>query len=200
MPRRFNYTDRQKINRDDVSISLHKERRRTRLRRELQLADYKLDKITPPPQVYVEAYRGAWALWKRFDFGRFGTIRPPDDRSLDEFGVPEGILFRVKVSATGDDALGRLLAEADGIAPRLAGELDSHGQPLIQHVASSEIGDDSGVSISVASCLCSKSMTASQWAWTSPTRSATPRRLCSGGDAANPDAHPDYRARRRRRR
>jgi hypothetical protein len=142
MPRRFNYTNRQKINREDVSIRLRRNGEGLVFDADLRLADYKLDKITPPPQVYVEAYRGASALWKRFDFGRFGTTRPPDDRSLNEFGVPEGILFRVKVSAAGDDTLGRLLAEADRITPRLADEFDSPGQPLIQHVASNEIGDE----------------------------------------------------------
>lgn len=142
MPRRLNYTDRKKINRDDVSIRLHRNGQGLAFDAELRLADYKLDKVAPPPQVYVEAYRGASALWKRFDFGRYGTIQPPSDRSLDEFGVPEGILFRVKVSAAGDDALGRLLAEADAIRPRLPDEQDGHGQPLIQHVAADDIGDE----------------------------------------------------------
>jgi hypothetical protein len=56
--------------------------------------------------------------------------------------VPEGILFRVNVSAAGDDALGRLLAEADAIRPRMPDEQDAHGQPLIQHVAADDIGDE----------------------------------------------------------
>src|SRR4051812_5348630 len=142
MPRRLNYTNRKKINRDDVSIRLHRNGQELVFDADLRLADYKLDKITPPPQVFVEAYRGASALWKRFDFGRYGTVQAPADRSLDEFGVPEGILFRVKVSAADDDALGRLLAEADAVRPRLPDELDAHGQPLIQHMAADDIGDE----------------------------------------------------------
>lgn len=142
MPRRLNYTDRKRIKRDDVSIRLHRNGEGLVFDAALQLTDYKLDRITPPPQVYVEAYRGASALWKRFDYGRYGTIQPPADRSLDEFGVPEGILFRVKVSAAADDTLGRLLAEADGIRPRLPDEQDAHGERLIQHVAADDIGDE----------------------------------------------------------
>lgn len=142
MPRRLNYTGRRRISRDDVSIRMHRNGRGLVFDAVLRLADYKLDNVNPPPHVYVEAYRGASALWKRFDFGRYGTIQPPADCSLDEFGVPEGILFRVKVSAAGDDALGRLLAEADAIRPRMPNEQDAHGQPLIQHVAADDIGDE----------------------------------------------------------
>jgi hypothetical protein len=106
------------------------------------LAEYKLDKISPPPRVYIEACRGASTLWKRFDFGRIGTIHPPEDRSLNEFGVAEGILFRVKVSADEGHILGRLLAEADKIRPRLPEDKEQHGEPLIQHMLADDIGDE----------------------------------------------------------
>jgi len=142
MPRRLNYTGRKKIKRDDVSIRLHRDGNGLSFDADLRLADYGLDKIEPPPLVYVEAYRGASALWKRFEFGHVDTKQKPDDCSLDEFGVPEGILFRVKVSAAAADALGRLLAEADGIRPRLPDERDDHRQPLIQHMPADNIGDE----------------------------------------------------------
>ncbi|MGB7157702.1 MAG: hypothetical protein WBD40_06525 [Tepidisphaeraceae bacterium] len=141
MPRRLNYTGRKKINRADASIRLQRDGDGLSFVADLRLADYKLDQVTPPPRVYVEAYRGASTLWKRFDFGRVGTIQAPEDRSLDEFAVPEGILFRVKVSAEGD-ALGKLLAEADKIHPRLPDEQDDHGLPLIQHVPADDIGEE----------------------------------------------------------
>src|SRR5688572_26183115 len=119
MPRRLNYTNRQKIKRQDVSIRLHRNAQGLSFNADLRLAEYKLDRVTPPPRVFVEAYRSAAALWKRFDFGRVGTVRAPEDCSLNEFGVAEGVLFRVKVSAVGDDTLGRLVAEADAIRPQL---------------------------------------------------------------------------------
>ena len=143
MPRRFNYTNRQKINREDISIRLLQNGPSLSFEADLQLADYKLaNPGAVPPEVFVEAYRGASALWKRFPFGRVGALTPPSDRALDEFGVPEGILFRVKVSATDDADLGRLVADADAIRPKLPDEQDSHGQPLIESVPSADIGDE----------------------------------------------------------
>src|SRR5438093_603771 len=141
MPRRLNYTGRKKINRNDASIRVKRNGDGLVFDADLRLANYRLDEISPPPRVYVEAYRGASTLWKRFEFGRVGTIQPPQDRSLDEFGVPEGILFRVKVSAEGE-SLGKLLAEADAIRPRLPDEQDEHGQPLIEHMPADDIGDE----------------------------------------------------------
>jgi hypothetical protein len=141
MPRRLNYTGRKKINRADAAIRLHRNGQRLAFDADLRLADYKLDRVSPPPRVYVEAYRGASTLWKRFDFGRFGALQPPEDRSLEEFETPEGILFRVKVSAEGD-TLGKLLAEADAIQPRLPDEQEGQGQPLIEHIAADDIGDE----------------------------------------------------------
>jgi hypothetical protein len=140
MPRRLNYTGRKKINRPDASIRI---RRSDGLAfdADLRLSGYRLEQVTPPPRVYVEAYRGASTLWKRFDFGRIGTLQPPADRSLDEFGVAEGILFRVKVTAEGD-ARGKLLAEADRIRPRLPEDQDEHTLPLIQHMPADDIGDE----------------------------------------------------------
>jgi hypothetical protein len=142
MPRRLNYTGRKKINREHTMVRIHRRVGELMFDADLKLADYKLDKITPPPRVYVEAYRGASTVWKRFDFGRIGTMQPPEDRSLSEFGVPEGILFRVKVSACEGETVGRLLAEADKIRPRLPDDKDQHGEPLIQHMPADDIGDE----------------------------------------------------------
>lgn len=141
MPRRLNYTGRKKINRSDARIRLRKNGDGLSFDADLRLGNYGLEAVTPPPRIYVEAYRGASTLWKRFDFGRAGTMQPPADRSLHEFSVPDGILFRVKVSAEGE-SLGKLLAEADKIHPRLPGEQEDHGLPLIEHVAADDIGDE----------------------------------------------------------
>jgi hypothetical protein len=142
MPRRFNYTGRKKINREDALVRIERREGGITFDVDLRLTDYKLDKVTPAPRVYVEAYRGASTVWKRFDFGRIGMIQPPEDRSLNEFGVPEGILFRVKISAGEGEIAGRLLAEADKIRPRLPDEQEQYGEPLIQHMAADDIGDE----------------------------------------------------------
>lgn len=113
MPRTFNYTGRRKILREQVTIRIIRENDRFGF-----TADLRLDSHHFPSdaRVYVEAYRGISALWKRFDFGRVGLIESHAVRYLDDFNRPEGILFRVKVSAEGDNR-GRLLGEADGIRP-----------------------------------------------------------------------------------
>lgn len=58
-------------------------------------------------------------------------LQAPAERSLDEFGGPEGILFRVKVSGD-DETRGRLLAEADKIRPKLPDDEELPGTPLIK--------------------------------------------------------------------
>lgn len=142
MPRRFNYTGRQRIRREDAAIRIQQDSAGLRFDADLRLASYGFDAIEPKPKVYVEAYRGASAQWKRFDFGFVDTCRAPANCTLDEFGAPEGILFRVKVTGRTGDADGRLLAAADAIRPRLPNEQEDHIQPLIQHVAADDIGDE----------------------------------------------------------
>lgn len=142
MPRRFNYTNRQRIRREDAAIRLRRENGRLRFDADLKLGSYIFGPVESKPRVYVEAYRGPSAQWKRFDFGAVDTCRAPSDCTLDEFGVPEGILFRIKVTATGGEGEGRLLAAADAIRPRLPDEKDDHMQPLIQHMAADDIGDE----------------------------------------------------------
>lgn len=142
MPRRFNYTGRQRIRREDAAIRILDDGGRLRFNADLRLGAYVSGNVAPKPRVYVEAYRGASAQWKRFDFGSLDTCHAPTDCTLDEFGVPEGILFRVKVTGAGGESEGRLLAAADAIRPRLPNERDDHVQPLIQHVAANDIGDE----------------------------------------------------------
>lgn len=141
MPRRLNYTGRKKIERADARIRVHRNGSDIEFDAELRLADYKLEQVSPPPRVYVEAYRGASTLLKRFDFGRVGSIQSPPNRSLTEFGIPEGVLFRVKVSDEGE-SLGKLLAEADAIRPQMPEEDETPRLPLIQHVSADDIGDE----------------------------------------------------------
>jgi hypothetical protein len=127
MPQRLNYTGRQKILKQDVSIRVREQLDGLSFDADLRLAEYKLD---PQARVYVEAYRSASTAWDRWDFGRVGLLSPPEQRRLDKFGGADGVLFRVKVSAT-DQAIGKLLAEADAIRPLLPDD-PGHGDPLIK--------------------------------------------------------------------
>lgn len=113
MLRRFNYTDRKRIRRDDVSI-VTRTAAGPAFDADLSLlTTYDFDRQCC---VYVEAYRKT--TWMRFNFGLVGAIAPPPDRSLGRFGVADGVQFRVKV--TDPSSNHRLVAEADGIPLREA--------------------------------------------------------------------------------
>lgn len=109
MIRRFNYTGRKAINRSDTNLRI--EENPLRFSAGLSLADYDLPSDA---KVFVEAYRQT--NWMRFNFGTVGAVTPASDLRLSAFDTPEGILFRVRVTATTDPE-GRLLAEADQISP-----------------------------------------------------------------------------------
>jgi hypothetical protein len=115
MQRRFNYTGRKRIDRKDVRISLTSEEGDITFDANLDsLRKYDLPKDA---SVFVEAYRQT--NWMRFHFGNIGAISPPHNRALAIFDSPEGIHFRVKVTASG--TAHNILAEADGI-PLLASD------------------------------------------------------------------------------
>ena len=109
MIRRYNYTGRKAINRSDANVAI--EENPLRFHAALALGDYKLP---ADARVFVEAYRQT--NWMRFDFGTVGTVKVPGDLRLSEFDTREGILFRVRVTATANPE-GRLLAEADQVSP-----------------------------------------------------------------------------------
>lgn len=128
MARRINFTGRRKIAQSDVRIRIEQHQEKLTFQAEIDLKDYD---FPSDARVFVEAYRGLSATWKRFDFGRKGLQQPPSDLSLNEFGRAEGILFRVKVTAATENR-GRLLGEADGVRPQLPGEDPRPVGPLIE--------------------------------------------------------------------
>lgn len=111
--RSLNYTGRKKLARTDTKIHIYEDGQGSFIfHAELHLETYKLP---PDAYVFVEAYRQT--EWKRFSFGTVGEIRPHEDRRLTQFGSPEGILFRVRVTSLSDPK-SQNLAEADRIQPR----------------------------------------------------------------------------------
>jgi len=113
MIRRFNYTGRKRILREDVPISLTGSK-------PIWGFDIDLTRITsyefpPSARIYVEAYEQA--SYMRFDFGSVEKIAPvsKDARVLSEFEGSDGVRFRIKVVDASLDA--KVLAEADGILP-----------------------------------------------------------------------------------
>ncbi len=135
MIRRFNYTDRIRIQRKDVRITLREENGKFAFDADLSaLADYELP---PDSFVFVEAYRQA--NWMRFDFGQVGAITPAKKRDLSQFESPDGLLFRVKVTPNGD--IHTMLAEADRIPLARPEQNESERTPLLP-VKPQKLGDE----------------------------------------------------------
>ncbi len=110
MIRRLNYTGRKKLKREHTQFFLNTTKDdQNSFDAILQLSDYNLPSDA---SVFVEAYRQT--SWMRFNFGTVKTLMVPPDRRLLEFETPEGILFRVRITAT-TSVQGKLLAEADQI-------------------------------------------------------------------------------------
>lgn len=124
MIRRFNYTDRIRIRRSDVHITVGEGDSATSFDASLHLKHYALP---PEAQVFLEAYRQT--VWMRFPYGTVGNVVQPSSRDLREFGSPEGVQFRVKVAQAGN--IHKLIAEADGIPLLLPDENQGQREPLL---------------------------------------------------------------------
>ena len=109
MIRRYNYTGRKTINRSNATVLIEDDP--LRFQAALSLGDYNLP---ADAKVFVEAYRQT--NWMRFEFGTVGNVQACGDLRLADFDTREGLLFRVRVTATANPE-GRLLAEADQISP-----------------------------------------------------------------------------------
>lgn len=135
MIRRLNYTGRLRIRRKDVRIALKKNDGTFSFDANLDaLTTYELP---PDAMVFVEAYRQT--TWMRFPFGKVDAINAPSNRALSEFDTPEGILFRVKVTANGDAHT--LLAEADRV-PLVKQEQDEANRTPLLPVKGQKLGDE----------------------------------------------------------
>lgn len=135
MIRRFNYTDRIKLLRRDVKITLREENGKFTFDADLTaLSDYD---VPPESLVFVEAYRQA--NWMRFNFGQVGAITVPKERDLSQFETPDALLFRVKVTPDGD--IHTLLAEADRIPLARPEQDESNRKPLLP-VKGQKLGDE----------------------------------------------------------
>lgn len=118
MIHRFNYTRRQRIHQQMVSIVLHE---RDDGGPPSFDADLTLDALQLPPdaRLTIEANRDRRAM--RFDWGTVEQPQPPADRRLYE--VPENPKFRVM--ALEPDGSGRLLALGRNLTARRAGAQSS---------------------------------------------------------------------------
>jgi hypothetical protein len=136
MIRRFNYTGRRRIRRDDAKVSLRSD---ASFSVALQLDRYRLP---DQARVFVEAYRPATSSYKRFDWGTVQEPKPASYRNLKEFGVPDGFLFRVKVvEDPKDSGPGRLLAGAERLRPQLIESSARRTLSLLDVIPSDELSE-----------------------------------------------------------
>lgn len=126
MKRTFNYTGRQRIDRNDVAVILSLSDGAWKYDATLSLAEYKFPKNA---EVWVEAYRQN--LWMQWQWGTISAVRSPADRRLVEFEDPEGVQFRVRVVQPPGSEHHKLLGEADGIRFVKAGEADDRRRRLL---------------------------------------------------------------------
>lgn len=128
----FNYTGRQRISHDRVQIGLAGQPPAAAL-----YASFRLNDLGFPPtaRIVLEAQAG-WIV-QRFEFGTIETRTSPFDSRLSEFSSLSGLIFRLKVVATGDHA-GQLLGVADGI--RAASDIDLATQQSFVVVRPHDLG------------------------------------------------------------
>ncbi len=114
MIRKFNYTDRIKIRRADLRVSIVMDGGVPYLEADFVVDPYR-ELIAPDAAVYIEAYHRT--KFERFSYGTIGRLLPPEDRRLRAFasGDREDIRFRVKV-VDESASHGRILGLAEGIS------------------------------------------------------------------------------------
>jgi hypothetical protein len=124
--RRLNYTGRKRIKRTHAQIGIIRgdTTDASRFLAQLNLGEYL---FPPDAKIFVEAYRQTRRI--RFEYGTVAFPREVDTPVLTDFDVVEAIRFRVKVLAA--DGSGKLLGEADQIAPVDMEEAESKREGLL---------------------------------------------------------------------
>ena len=131
MIRKFNYTDRKRILRENVSFQWIESENGNpaTFKAKLDFRDLVTDdNLRPDGQIWVEAYSGATVA--RYHFGTVDGPIEPDDTRLS--GFPRGLKphFRIKV-VDPDDPRKRLLAFADKIAPVEKEDIEAGRQSIL---------------------------------------------------------------------
>ncbi|MBZ2168294.1 hypothetical protein [Marinobacter sp. F4216] len=130
--KRFNFTGRKKILRDDISIRLRgKADEKPRVDVSVDLAEYDL---SPDSTVFLEAQ---WKTrFSREALGRVSRSVRKNDIVLEEFDDAEGLSFRIKVV---DQTRGRLEAIAENIRPHDKDDQPDQNHKSILPVASADL-------------------------------------------------------------
>lgn len=129
MKRTFNYTGRKRIEHSDISVTLKEVPEGWSFDADLRLEEYSFPWNA---EVWVEAHRQN--LWMQFPWGTISALRPPENRQLSEFVIPDGVLFRVRVVQPAGPEHHKLLGEADGVTFITLEDGNARVRPLLQTV------------------------------------------------------------------
>lgn len=122
--RHINFTGRKRLISEDVVITLNNEA--TPLTFEISHLALESYALPADAIVRVEAYRQAVPVYAPFKLGTVADFTFPGSVPLPDFDSPDGVRFRVKVTAVSEPIEGQLLAEGDAIRPVWAsGEQES---------------------------------------------------------------------------
>lgn len=136
MTTRINYTGRQRLTRDRVSI-------RARESGDQVLLDGTIDlsglEFPDDARLVLEAYRRT--SYERIDLGTASQLQSQVAERLSLFSSADSILFRVKVVGTGGADHGRLLAVADRLRPESTEE-GAGRSPLLPFESSRDLGQE----------------------------------------------------------
>lgn len=132
--RKFNYTGRKRIKREDISVSVTVNDDG----RHLFSAGFALDSYELPDDalIVLEPYRQMTR--QRIDCGTVGSPLPPVDENLDEFSDAEAVLFSLRIVSP-DQPAGILLAGADKIRPKKSDDEDEEKRISLLPVISEEL-------------------------------------------------------------
>lgn len=122
--RRFNYTGRKKINRENITLQIQENNNTFTFFAAIDTSNLKLP---PDANISIEAY--FQADWMRFNLGTVSNQNLPNDTVLNKFETIEDVMFRVNIVSPNE---GKILAHADRVRPSLAkDEPDNSRIPLL---------------------------------------------------------------------
>lgn len=135
---RLNFTGRRKIEKGQAHVAIRDDPGGSGREHYFELAlDLSTHGLPPTARVFVEAFRKETLM--RFDFGTVAALATPTPAQsrLRDFGSdPDGVRFRVKVTQPDGPDAGKLLAEADNLAP----DQGTGVTPLIQIAGDDGLG------------------------------------------------------------
>jgi len=109
--RKYNFTGRKRINKEDFMLSIHSVKDSNNTYFEFEINESFTGQFNPKSNLVLEAYYRS--SFMRFDYGNIDKIKPAKDTYLTAFTDPEFIQFRVKIISD----FGMIEALADQVKP-----------------------------------------------------------------------------------